>query len=59
MVAAATIDLQLRASAPDRAVRQDFVLQMRQFQDTIAEREEVELMNTFRSWTRGVNCGRW
>ncbi len=48
----------LNALEFDIPVSREFVVQMREFQETLAEREEVELLDTVRSWTEGSNRGR-
>ena len=40
-------------------VKHDLVLEMRAFQETLAERDETELMETVRAWTQGDNTGRF
>lgn len=42
----------------DLPVSHQLVLEMRKFQETLAERDEAELMETVRSWTQGDNSGR-
>ena len=52
-------DKGLNALEFDIPVSHDFVLQMRSFQETLADRDKAELMNNVRSWTQGDNRGRW
>lgn len=49
----------LNALKFENPVSHAFVVQMRRFQETLAEREEAELMETVRSWTQGDNTGRF
>ena len=49
----------LNALEFDVPLKHDTVLQMRQFQETLIEREKAELMETARSWSQGGNTGRF
>ena len=49
----------LNAVEFDRPLSHDFILKMRNFQETLAERDKAELMENVRAWTQGDNRGRW
>lgn len=48
----------LNALEFDNPVSHDFVIQMRRFQETLAERDKAELIENVRLWTQGENGGR-
>lgn len=43
----------------ENPLSESFVLQMRKFQESFADLERMELLETARSWSTGENQGRW
>lgn len=52
-------DRGLNALQFENPLSESFVLQMRKFQESFADLERMELLETARSWSTGENQGRW